>query len=392
LEQRVIVTRSEFKQKLPGHLATGLLAITTTLWTFWGVGEMYYEGWWGAWYNRLPYMVLPSVCVAFTLVALTWSRLGGWLILLLGGAFTAWRWIVQAQLGLLTWQLALNWFPASGVLVIVGALFLWEGRYRRQRRLTGWTPPRRWLCRNLRYVVALAPSLLMAVLVTTYFVPLLLARYDSGERNAHEIVGNGVILVWAPAGPGWNWRPWGHQGRWLSWDDIALYGAPPVGIQVEPKWEDRGSHATQSDMAATGLCRYLSEEGTRLMPEPQDVWRLPTTAEVVRSLVRRAESAVCTWDGAATEAQCSQQPNKDTPLWAPDEAPIYYWTADEYDAESAWYVPYTGGLRYGGAIDYQPKDWGNGRHGYRCVRDSVERGLSGGWWGEMSTPYHEIDY
>jgi hypothetical protein len=113
----------------------------------------------------------------------------------------------------------------------------------------------------------------------------------------------------------------------------------------------------------------LSADGTTLMAEPQGIWRMPTADEVVRSLVRRGESAGCTWDGASTEAECIEQPNKDTPLWAPDEAPIYYWTAEEYDQESAWYVPYTGGLRYGGAIDHQPKDWGNARHGYRCVRE-----------------------
>jgi len=55
-------------------------------------------------------------------------------------------------------------------------------------------------------------------------------------------------------------------------------------------------------------------------------------------------------------------------VWHLDEEPIYYWSADEYHEESAWYVPYTGGGRYGGMISYQPKDWGNPRHGYRCVR------------------------
>jgi hypothetical protein len=361
----------KFGYGLPGYVATGLLTIVTTLWTFWGIGEMYYEGWWGVWYNRLPYLVPAAVCVAFALVALGWPRLGGWIILLLGGAFTAWRWIREAQLGMLTWQWMLGWFPVSGVLVIVGIFFLLEGRYRQQRRATGWTPPRQWLRRNLRYVVALAPPVLTAMLVTAYFVPLLLTRYDSGERSAHLITGNGVILVWAPAGPGWNWRPWGDQGRWPSWSDIALYGKPPLGIQVVPKWERRGEHATQADMSTTGLCRYLSEDGMRLMPEPQDVWRLPTTDELVRSLVRGGKSAGCTWDGASTEAECARQPNKDTPLWAPDEAPIYYWTADEHDRESAWYVPYTGGLRYGGMINHQPKDWGNARHGFRCVRESL---------------------
>jgi hypothetical protein len=149
-----------------------------------------------------------------------------------------------------------------------------------------------------------------------------------------------------------------------------------LGIQIEPKWERRGDHATEADMITTGLCRYLSEDGTRLMPEPQGIWRLPTTDEVVRSLVHRGESAGCTWDGASTEAECARQPNKDTPLWAPDEAPIYYWTADESDAESAWYVPYTGGLRYGGMIGHQPKHWGNARHGFRCVREPPDLAVS----------------
>jgi hypothetical protein len=105
------------------------------------------------------------------------------------------------------------------------------------------------------------------------------------------------------------------------------------------------------------------------MAEPQDVWRMPTTDEIVRSLVRRGASAGCTWDGESSHAECERQPNKDAPLWAPDEAPIYYWAADAFDEAKAWYVPYTGGGRYGGMIDHQQKSWGNARHGYRCVRE-----------------------
>lgn len=211
------------------------------------------------------------------------------------------------------------------------------------------------------------------IVVSVYFTPLLLTRVDDGDRGARLIEGNGVTLIWAPKGPGWNWtQPWdGH----LSWDHLALYGVPPIGFGDKPGYENR--HATMKDMETTGLCRYLSEDGMTLMVEPQDIWRMPTTDEIVRSLVRGSENAGCTlrqaqggtWDGESGSTTCKRQPNKETPLWAPDEEPIYYWSADEYDEEEAWYVPFTGGGRYGGVISYQPKDWGNPRHGYRCVRE-----------------------
>jgi len=89
---------------------------------------------------------------------------------------------------------------------------------------------------------------------------------------------SGVALLWAPEGPGWNWHPLRGKGRYPSWDDLALYGAPPVGIHPERKLEE-GQHATEADMRATGLCRYLSADGMTLLLEPQDVWRMPTPDE-----------------------------------------------------------------------------------------------------------------
>lgn len=57
------------------------------------------------------------------------------------------------------------------------------------------------------------------------------------------------------------------------------------------------------------------------------------------------------------------RPDKETPLWATDLEPIYYWVAEEFNEEMVFYV------NYQGAINAQPKRWGNPRHGYRCVRD-----------------------
>jgi hypothetical protein len=359
---------SAFWRRLPGYVAVGLLAAATALWTFWGFGEMYYEGWWGAWTNRLPYLVAPAACTLFTVGALTWPRVGGWLLFLISGAGTAWRWTRQASLGLLTLSWVVGWFPISAALVIAGLLLVLEGQHHRRRRTEGWIPPTGWLRRNLRDVVALGPSLVTAIGVTALFGRLLLTRFDDGDRRARLIEGNSVALVWAPEGPGWNWHPLRGVGRYPSWDDIALYGVPPVGIHPDLKLPE-GGHANQADMQANGLCRHLSADGTTLVDQPQGIWRMPTADETVRSLVRGGASAGCTWDGRSTSANCQGQPNKDAPLWAPDEAPIYYWAADEYGAEEAWYVPYTGGGLYGGMIDHQPKNWGNARHGFRCVRD-----------------------
>jgi len=42
----------------------------------------------------------------------------------------------------------------------------------------------------------------------------------------------------------------------------------------------------------------------------------------------------------------------------------HYWSFDEYDEQEAYYVSHHGSI-----ISYQPKSWGNPRHGYRCVRE-----------------------
>jgi hypothetical protein len=104
------------------------------------------------------------------------------------------------------------------------------------------------------------------------------------------------------------------------------------------------------------------------MEEPQDIWRMPTVVEILSSLTRGGENAGCVYPGTIGVAMmgragCARTPEKETPLWAPDAAPIYYWAADQFDASRAYYVSYNG------AFNAQPKSWGNPRHSYRCVRE-----------------------
>lgn len=363
MRDRITVSR------LPGYVATALVMAVTSLWTFWGVVEMYYEGWWGPWSVRLPYLVPAAGCLALTLIAITWPRVGGWLLVGIGGAFTIWWWGMSARRGLLTPRIVLGTFPVSGLLVVTGLLFLLEGRRRRRKKAAGMERPRSWARRYAGQWAAAGFPLLVALAISVYWLPIVLTRVDDGDRGARVIEGNGVTLTWAPAGPGWsrgldpaagNSQP--PPGPAVSWNDLACYGVPAVGFEDKAGYEERD--ATARDMESTGLCRYLSEDGLSLLAEPQDLWRMPTTEEIVRSLVRDGANAGCTWDGVSESARCESAPDKETPLWVPGWSPIYYWSADEYDAHEAYYVSYHGGI-----ISYQSKSWGNPRHGYRCVRE-----------------------
>ena len=338
-----------------GWLAAGLMVLITSLWAFWGAAEMAYEGWGQPFPEPLAYFGPFAVTLALTLLALAFPRLGGALILLLGAAFTTF--VFRRQFGQMGFWGVMSWVPVTFLTLVVGFLFVWGGRDAFHGPDAGVPSRARWR-RHLPYLLALGLPLLVILAVTAVMLPRNLTRVDDGFRGARLIQGNGVALVWAPLGPGWNWRqPW---GGYPSWDMLAWYGAPPVGLKSGGALPS--GHATQADMDATGLCRYLDASGQQLMPEPQDIWRMPTTEEIVRSLVHHGEPAGCVWDPDRHEVRCQRRPDKETPLWAPDQPPIYYWSGEEADAATAWYVAYSG------RVASQPKDWGNPRHGYRCVR------------------------
>jgi hypothetical protein len=342
--------------RLPGRIAAGFVILTTSLWTFWGIGELYYEGWGLPFPHPLVYLIPAGICLGLSLLTLRFPRLGGWLLITIGALFTAWWWtLVARRAGGLTLSSVLGMVPLSALLIVTGILFLLEGRYRRRKREAGWQPAGGWWRRNLSYLLAAGIPAGITLVVSAFQLPALLGRYDDGQRGARQIVGNGVTLVWAPQGPGWNWRQ--EWGGYPSWTALALYGQEPIGLDGKG---DR--QASLDDMERSGLCAYLSADGLSLSDTPQHVWRMPTADEVIRSLSRDGENAGCTWNGGVGQLECGTTPDKETPLWNPDSPPIYYWAADEFDEQQAYFVSYNG------YVGVQPKDFGNPRHGYRCVR------------------------
>jgi Flp pilus assembly protein protease CpaA len=326
----------------------------TTIWSFWGIAEMYHEGWWGAWYNRLPYLVPIFATLLPTLVVFRWPLVGGGLIILLGTFVAVFFEKTVAVIGL--------------AIALVGATFVVDALLKRRKTLEESQPHIPWWRRHWRYVLAVGLPVLITLGVSATMLPVVLTRVDDGYRGARLIEGNDIELIWAPEGPGWNWKqPW---GGYPSWQNLALYGVPPVSLGDKLGYgrEDDGDgkihYATEEDMAQTNLCLYLNTKGTALMAEPQQIWRMPTTDEMVRSLIRHGENAGCAWLGEFRErVECDRIPKKESPLWATDHPAVYYWTADAHSESLGYFVAYNG------TVNTSHKTGGNPRHSYRCVKE-----------------------
>jgi len=323
-------------RSVPGHLALLLATLIATMVAVIAVYSFFYEGWGQPVTTAAAFLFPPVLLVGTCAVAVRWPRAGG-LLLLAGGlgasAWWLWRQAVSGGMTASVWQTAIALLVP---VLLTGGCFLFEARHRRLLAAEGVRPSPRWWVRNYRLALIVGVPILAIIIGPAQQLPGLLARYDDGLRGMRTIAGNGVTLVWAPQGPGWN-QPQ-PDGSYPSWNAIANYG---------------GSGA--------GLCGHLSEDGTSLLPEAVRAWRLPTADEVVRSLTRGGRNAGCTWDGRSSHATCVQPPDKETPLWAPDQPPIYYLTADAAGEQHVLGVNYTGGIT---------PHRRNAGVGYRCVKSA----------------------
>jgi hypothetical protein len=108
--------------------------------------------------------------------------------------------------------------------------------------------------------------------------------------------------------------------------------------------------------------RFLTAGGTELSDEPQEVWRLPTVEEAVRSFKLHGVAAGGTWNPGSRAARYRLRPDKESPLWDLHSPKIYWWTATEIDAGTAYIVAYNG------AVSPRAKRTRMGSLGFRAVR------------------------
>jgi hypothetical protein len=273
---------------IAGWLAVGLSVSIACFWAFWGSIENFHEGWfYESFLMNLALMLAqylsPMLLVtAVGLIAVRWSRFGG---LLHAGAAIA-----------VIWFFGRRGLSSKTVLtLIVGPLLLLAAGY-----WYGRAAPRRW-------AVSILIGLPFATAVAAGAVPAVRAasRNDDGYRGARHIVANGVDLVWAPEGPGW----------------------PRTGVS----WDE-----------AMRRCLYLTADGTALADTPQDIWRVPTVGEVVRSQARHGENSGGTWDALTATASYQITPDKESPLWDVHTQVIYWWTATEVNDREAYIIVYDG--------------------------------------------------
>ena len=292
-------------RQVAGWIAVGISTIITCIWAFWGIIENFHEGWYyESWLSNIglmffQYLSPMLIFMGVTLVSIYWPRLGGSLHAIIA-IFAIW--FFQSFSNAATFLLIIP-------LIGLGALY-WFGR----------PQPR-------KLAAALVIGLPIMTLIVSGIQPVMRVsqRIDDGNLQARLVPGNGVNLIWAPDGPGW----------------------PRAG----GSWNE-----------AQQACQHLSEDGLTSEPVSQEIWRLPTVDEAVRSMALHGQNSGGVWDAEAAQAAYKTTPDKESPLWNTHSQVIYWWTATSIDDTHAYIIVYDG------KVWPRPKQFSPAYLGYRCVK------------------------
>ncbi len=281
---------NEKGKSILGWIGVTITILISSVWAYWGAVENFHEGWYSAsiWENifmlMFQYLLFTIVFVLLAVITLRWKKIGFVLHFVLA-AFCVWFFSGAS-------------FSVLGFMIVIPIVALGVIYY------FGIPRPKKWAYRllvTIPAIIILSISVPQGVSVSQ--------RVNDNDFGIREVKGNGVVLMWAPRGPGW-------PDKGTTWDE------------------------------ALNICRYLSEDGTSLMEEEQNIWRLPTVDEAVRSMALHGKNAGGVWDRAAEKAIYNITPDKETPLWDVHSKVIYYWTSETSaaDTRKAYIIVYHGGI------------------------------------------------
>jgi len=293
------------KQSVMGWVAIAVSTVITCFWAFWGIIENFHEGWY---FESLlsslglmfaQYLSPMLIFMIVTLISIFWPRFGGGLHIFF--ALLA-IWFFNAFSNAATFLIII---PLIGL-----GLLYWNGRLEPKRS-----------------AVSISIGLPFLTLIIAGVEPVIRVsqRIDDGNLNARLVHGNGVDLTWAPDGLGW----------------------PRDGGD----WHE-----------ANRTCQLLDEDGLTISATPQNIWRLPTVDEAVRSMSRHGQNSGGVWDAENDKAAYELTPDKESPLWNIHSQIIYWWTATDVNEEHAYIIVYDG------KAFSRNKQTALAYLGFRCVR------------------------
>jgi len=284
-----------------GLISFGLSLLLTCIWAFWGIIENFHEGWYHeSFIQNIGLMFIQYLSPMIIFMALT-------LISIRNNKVGALSFLL---LGIIISFIAnrFNFFVIIPFFLI--ALLVWFGEISNKK---------------LKYKLTIILPLITMLVFGIEPIYRLSGRYNDGNFGMREIKGNGVTLVWAPRGSGW----------------------PDDGMN----WYE-----------ADSVCTYLTEDGLSVASTPQNIWRLPTLEETVRSMYRHGKNCKGKLN-IDKEPEYEITPDKETPLWNPNTKVIYWWTKTEADSTHAYIIVYNG------KVWKRDKNFSPNYLGFRAVKD-----------------------
>jgi len=266
------------KKNLLGWIYVGLAVLMSGFWAYWGAFENFHEGWYSESFFAnvsmfiFQYMLISIMITLMTLTIMKWKKFGCVLCIIVGIAASAF--LTGSLINVLGLIIAIFFTTIS----ILGYL--------------GDPQP----MKQAKRVVVLVP-LSIAIMISIPQYIKISQRIDTSSEEIAIVKGNSVTLAWAPKGPGW-------PEKGVSWN--------------EARW----------------ICSHLSEDGSKIMDEEQNIWRLPTVDEAVRSMKLHNENVNGIWDEVNKKAVYTQKPDKEYPLWDKHSKVIYYWIDELSGQES----------------------------------------------------------
>jgi hypothetical protein len=292
--------------KIFGWCAIIIITLISSFWAFWGIIENFHEGWYSlSLIDNL--MMLFGQYLLLTIIFTTFGVAG-----ILSGKAASILSILMAVLFILYFKFSgTSIFFISIPLLIIAILF-WFSHFPKKK---------------IPLLIVIGIPLLTIIGFGIEPAIRVAGRIESTSLEQKLITINGQSLIFAPAGPGW-------QDNGTSWYE------------------------------ADSIAKHLNYDGSKVLPEIQNIWRLPALAELVKFSHRNGKPCNGLLD-KNNHPHYSTIPDKEPPLWNTHSKIIYWWTADGSSDSTAYRFVYNG------TFYDTPKKVRWGYLAFRAVKDTI---------------------